>query len=44
MLSQCDDHGGWEPCRQAVADYRKANGIDARMHEVDWTGVWWRKD
>jgi O-methyltransferase len=37
-----DDHGGWEPCRQAVTDYRDANGITAPIHEVDWTGVWWR--
>ena len=38
-----DDHGGWEPCRQAVADYRSERGITAEIHEVDWTGVWWRK-
>jgi len=38
-----DDHGGWEPCRAAVADYRGRHGITAPIHEVDWTGAWWRK-
>jgi O-methyltransferase len=39
-----DDHGGWEPCRQAVSDYRRREEITAKIHEVDWTGVWWRVD
>lgn len=39
-----DDYGGWRPCRAAVDDYRRRNGVTARMHEVDWTAVWWRKD
>jgi len=38
-----DDYGGWPSCREAVEDYRAAQGIDAPIHEVDWTGVWWRK-
>lgn len=38
-----DDYGGWVPCRQAVDDYRAAQGITAPIHEVDWTGVWWQK-
>ena len=38
-----DDYGGWESCRRAVDDYREEHGIDAPVHEVDWTGVWWRK-
>jgi O-methyltransferase len=37
-----DDHGGIEACRQAVADHRRARGITAEMHAVDWTAVWWR--
>lgn len=37
-----DDYGGWESCRRAVDDYRATHGIDAPIHEVDWTGVWWR--
>jgi len=39
-----DDHGAIEGCRKAVADYRSARGIDAEIHEVDWTGAYWRKD
>jgi Macrocin-O-methyltransferase (TylF) len=31
------------PCRQAVEDYRAAEGIDEEVHEVDWTGIYWRK-
>ena len=38
-----DDYGGWEPCRAAVQDYRAQCGIDAPIHTVDWTGIWWRK-
>ncbi len=38
-----DDYGGIEACRQAVHDYRRHSGIDAPIHEVDWTGAWWRK-
>lgn len=37
-----DDYGGWPPCRAAVDDYRAARGIQAPLHTVDWTGVWWR--
>ena len=28
---------------ERVSDYRATNGIDAPIHEVDWTAVWWRK-
>lgn len=38
-----DDYGYWEPCRRAVHDYRDANGITDPIHEVDWTGVYWRR-
>ncbi|MFV0316866.1 MAG: TylF/MycF/NovP-related O-methyltransferase [Microthrixaceae bacterium] len=38
-----DDYGGWEPCREAVADYRQSQGIDCPMFSVDWTGAWWQK-
>jgi len=37
-----DDYGGWESCRRAVDDYRAEHSIDAPLHEVDWTGVWWQ--
>jgi O-methyltransferase len=38
-----DDYNGIEACRQAVHDHRERHGIDAPIHEVDWTAVWWRK-
>jgi O-methyltransferase len=37
-----DDYGGIEACARAVDEYRSAQGISAPLHEVDWTGVWWR--
>ena len=38
-----DDYGAFEPCRKAVDDYRKAQGISDPITTVDWTGVWWQK-
>ena len=38
-----DDYGYLESCRQAVHDYRNANGITETIHQVDWTGVYWRR-
>ena len=38
-----DDYGAWEPCRKAVDDFRSDRGITDEIHEVDWTGVYWRK-
>lgn len=43
--------GGWviiddfsyDPCRQAVQDYRSANGILEEIQTVDWTAVCWRR-
>ena len=37
-----DDYGGIDACATAVDEYRAAHGITAPIHEVDWTGVWWR--
>jgi O-methyltransferase len=31
-------------CRQAIEDFRAANGILSTMHIVDWTGLYWRKE
>jgi hypothetical protein len=38
-----DDYGCIEACRQAVTDFRDANGIDDEIVKVDWTGVYWRR-
>lgn len=38
-----DDFGGIAACAEAVHDYRAAHNITDPIHEIDWTGVWWRK-
>jgi O-methyltransferase len=38
-----DDYGAIEACKQAVTDYRVAHHINADMHPIDWTGVYWQK-
>jgi len=38
-----DDYGAWEPCREAVDDFRRERGITDPIVEIDWTGVYWRK-
>src|SRR5579864_7878666 len=38
-----DDFGVAAGCRQAVLDYRAQHRIDAPIHQVDRSGVWWRK-
>jgi O-methyltransferase len=38
-----DDYGAVPACRQAVHDYREANGIDDEIRSVDWTAVYWRR-
>lgn len=37
------DDFAFGPCRQAVEDFRTKFGIDDPIHEVDWTGVYWRR-
>lgn len=41
-----DDYGNTQipGCRQAVDDYRRAHGIREPIEEIDWTGVWWRRE
>jgi O-methyltransferase len=38
-----DDYGAVPACQAAVLGYRSLMGIEAPMHRIDWTGVWWRK-
>lgn len=38
-----DDYGAYEQCRQAVHEYRDANGISAEIVDIDGLGAWWRK-
>jgi len=37
-----DDYG-FDPCRQAVTDYRDAHGIDEPIEAIDWLGAFWRR-
>lgn len=42
-----DDYGApklADACRKAITDYRDANGITEEIHEVDWTGAYWRRE
>jgi O-methyltransferase len=38
-----DDYNSLWYCRKAVTDYREAHGITDEIHEIDWTGAYWRK-
>jgi len=38
-----DDYGAIPACRQAVNDYRSANGITEEIRRIDWTGIFWQK-
>ena len=37
-----DDYG-FEPCRQAVTDYRDAHGVTEPIEAIDWLGAYWRR-
>lgn len=38
------DDNSLTPCNLAVADFRARMGITAPLQEIDWTGIWWRKE
>jgi len=38
-----DDYKSWPPCKKAVDEFRARHGIEAPIHDVDWTGVYWIK-
>lgn len=38
-----DDYTSIDACRLACTHYRDRHGIVDPIHEIDWTGVWWRK-
>lgn len=39
-----DDWGAVEACRIAVEDYRKVFGCNEPIQQIDWTGVFWKKE
>jgi hypothetical protein len=38
-----DDYGALPNCRAAVNDFRAKHSITSPIHNIDWTGVLWRK-
>jgi hypothetical protein len=39
-----DDYNDILACRQAVSDYRISQRITGKIVQVDWTGVYWKKE
>lgn len=39
-----DDYGDFEPCQRAVDEFRQRHGIASPIQQIDWTGVYWRKE
>jgi O-methyltransferase len=39
-----DDWGAITGCKKAVLDYRKQHKINEEILEIDWTGVYWKKE
>ena len=39
-----DDFGAVPGCRKAVEDFRQANGITESIRQIDWGGVFWRRE
>jgi hypothetical protein len=37
------DDFAFDPCRQAVEDFRALHGIVDPIEKIDWTGVYWRR-
>lgn len=40
---QVDDYGFWEGCRRAIHDFESQNQVLFDLHQIDSTGVWFRK-
>jgi O-methyltransferase len=38
-----DDYGNIAQCKEAVTDFRNANGIIDPIETIDWTGVYWQR-
>ncbi len=38
-----DDYGALPNCKAAVDDFRNAHSLKETMHEIDWTGMYWRR-
>lgn len=38
-----DDYGDYEPCKQAIEDFRSKNNITDQIFQTDYTEIWWEK-
>jgi O-methyltransferase len=39
-----DDYGVVPACAKAIEDYRREHGITEPIQQVDWSGVYWRRE
>jgi hypothetical protein len=39
-----DDYKAVKPCKEAVLDYRQKYNLDEEIIEIDWAGVYWKKE
>lgn len=39
-----DDYGAIQNCRAAVDDFRREFGVTEKLHQIDWTGVFWQRE
>ena len=39
-----DDYGDFAPCKSAVDEFRSEYDVTETIEQIDWTGVFWRKD
>lgn len=39
-----DDWGVLPGCKAAVVDYREAHGVEEEIHDIDRSGVYWRRE
>lgn len=39
-----DDYGAHPGCRQAIHEYRECHSITEKIEQIDWAGVYWKKE
>ena len=39
-----DDYGHWPGCRRAVDEFFQSRGLSYKLHQVDYTAHWFRKE
>jgi glycosyltransferase involved in cell wall biosynthesis len=43
-MIQIDDYGHWEGCKKAIHEFEKLKQESFILHQIDYTGVWFRKE